>query len=277
LFRAFNLSGLTPESFARWRPTGLSIAAKHQEAVITSLASFATATTPDGADNSPKTWSPQIPADVFISHSRRDTELAAELAGWLSDVFELRPFMDSSISGNIDEVLVQIDNECPHAPSRDSESIERRNAATNHVHMMLASALGMMIDTTECVIFMNLPQPALAGQATNGTQSPWVYFELAMANMIRRRQPKRFTQPRESIEKRSPSGPELVDALDFSPSRTITVNILKEWERQYDPARNRALDLLYSLAPQERPTNGAASVKPAAHSRELFKSLLRGI
>lgn len=44
-------------------------------------------------------WFPQINADIFISHSHIDEELAQALAGWIHDTFGLRCFIDSNVWG----------------------------------------------------------------------------------------------------------------------------------------------------------------------------------
>lgn len=46
-----------------------------------------------------KNWFPQINADVFISHSHQDKELAKTFAGWLYEAFGLTAFIDSCVWG----------------------------------------------------------------------------------------------------------------------------------------------------------------------------------
>ena len=41
-------------------------------------------------------WFPQISADIFISHSHDDKDLANAFAGWLYDEFKLTSFIDSN-------------------------------------------------------------------------------------------------------------------------------------------------------------------------------------
>ena len=274
MFRAFNLSGLTSDVFARWRETGLAIAGEQQETVTTSLASFATSNGALAGRSGRQSWFPQIDADVFIAHSRCDTLIAADLAGWLSDIFGLTPFIDSSIWGNADELLMHIDNECRPNRRRESISQEKRHDASSNVHMMFATALGMMIDHCECVIFLNTPRLIFQGEPVDTAQSPWVYFEVAMARMARKRQPKRILQPREFVEQDAHSGPQYVSSLDFSPFTSVDVQTLHDWQRQFYPTRHRALDVLYSLTPQQR----EPAPRPTARtpSRDLFRRLIRG-
>lgn len=42
-------------------------------------------------------WFPQIEADIFISHSHKDEDLAHALAGWLKKTFGLTAFIDSCV------------------------------------------------------------------------------------------------------------------------------------------------------------------------------------
>ena len=55
-------------------------------------------------------WFPQIKADVFISHSHKDRELALTLAGWLRETFGLTAFIDSCVWGYANDLLKMIDN-----------------------------------------------------------------------------------------------------------------------------------------------------------------------
>src|SRR5690554_4012979 len=44
-------------------------------------------------------WFPSINANVFISHSHADSELAISLAGWLKEKLHLSAFIDSCVWG----------------------------------------------------------------------------------------------------------------------------------------------------------------------------------
>ena len=48
-------------------------------------------------------WFPSIDADVFISHSHRDQELAIGFAGWLHELFGITSFIDSCVWGYADD------------------------------------------------------------------------------------------------------------------------------------------------------------------------------
>lgn len=51
--------------------------------------------------------------------------------------------------------------------------------------MMLASALTMMIDKAECVIFLNTPNAVSTEEIIDKTESPWIYYETVMTNLVR--------------------------------------------------------------------------------------------
>lgn len=60
------------------------------------------------------TWFPEVQAQVFISHSHADTELAHGLAGWLFEKFGINGFIDSALWGHCAQLLELICRE--HAP-----------------------------------------------------------------------------------------------------------------------------------------------------------------
>lgn len=68
--------------------------------------------------------------------------------------------------------------------------------------MMLSKALVTMMDRCECLFFLNTPSsitPAdVIGEAgTGSTTSPWIYSEIAMSGLIRR---KSMSQHRRALE-----------------------------------------------------------------------------
>ena len=55
-------------------------------------------------------WFPEINADIFISHSRDDADLANGIAGWINSNFNLHCFIDSNVWGYSDELLEKLSN-----------------------------------------------------------------------------------------------------------------------------------------------------------------------
>lgn len=134
-------------------------------------------------------WFPQIKSDVFLSHSHRDDKLVVALAGWLYEVLGLEAFVDSHIWGYSNDLLKILDDENCVKESKDGHttySYEQRNVTTSHVHMMLAMALGKMIDNTEALFFINTPHSIMFEEVmkSSSTFSPWIYAEIQMANMV---------------------------------------------------------------------------------------------
>lgn len=138
-------------------------------------------------------WFPQIQANVFISHSNNDEQLAVSLAGFLYKEFGINSFIDSYIWGYVNKLLKELDGKyCPLKKDEKgfitSYSYESRNITTSHAHMMLSMALLKMIDGTECFFFLNTSKSiTLSDAIKDQTLSPWIYSELAMSKIIGRK------------------------------------------------------------------------------------------
>ena len=117
-------------------------------------------------------WFPQVKADIFFFYSHADKNLAIRLAGWLYTEFGLTAFIDSCIWGYSDDLLKSIDTEYCHNSNDNTFDYQRRNLSTSHVHMMLSTALTMMIDKTECIFFLNTPNSITTSEVISKTNSP---------------------------------------------------------------------------------------------------------
>lgn len=132
-------------------------------------------------------WFTQISAEVFLSHSHADEKMAIKLAGYLYKNYGIRSFIDSCVWGYANDLLKKIDDKyCKIIKNTDgsySYSYEYRNQSTSHVHMLLNGALAKMINSIECLIFLNTPNSIKTQDATDvsKTASPWIYSELLMA------------------------------------------------------------------------------------------------
>ena len=84
---------------------------------------------------------------IFISHSHQDEKLAIKLAGYLYKEFGILSFIDSCVWGHMD-VLNQRLNDCDKNKMKECHHCECDTFSRNlsYIHMMLASALLMMID-----------------------------------------------------------------------------------------------------------------------------------
>lgn len=133
-----------------------------------------------------------------------------------------------------------------------------RNYTTSHVHSMLSSALAEMIDSSECLIFFNTPNSIYLNDEikskTNGqsTFSPWIYHELSISGMIRKKKPERLLIEHFSHRDSAANEGMLGLVVEYDVTKylkemiTLTDDILLEWKRKHNSNQN-ALDELYSL------------------------------
>jgi hypothetical protein len=148
---------------------------------------------PNGSLNGTKMredWFPLVDADIFISHSHNDEEKAIALAGWLQNEFGLTAFIDSCVWGYAGDLLRKIDQEFCWNEQTKMYNYNTRNFTTSHVHMMLASALTLMMDKTECVFFLRTPESIKTEDVIKKTASPWIYHELTMTHLIQKKSPE---------------------------------------------------------------------------------------
>lgn len=141
-------------------------------------------------------WFPEINADVFISHSHDDKELAKALGGFILKNAKLKPFIDSEVWGYSNELLRHIDNNYCQFPNKNLYDYELRNHSTSHVHMMLSVALMQMISKSKYFIFLDTPNSnesnntLIKNNDINKTNSPWIYNELMITKMLKSYEPK---------------------------------------------------------------------------------------
>lgn len=138
-------------------------------------------------------WFPKVDADIFISHSHKDENLAKGLAGWLYNKFGLEAFIDSCVWGNANDLLKVIDDKYCHFNNDLSQPYDynKRNYSTSHIHMMLSTALTMMLDNTECIFLLNTDNSISTSSLIDNTESPWLYSEITLTKLLRIRVPKR--------------------------------------------------------------------------------------
>lgn len=206
-----------------------------------------------------ESWFPQVKADVFLSHSHQDEEEVLLLAGWLKEKFGLNAFVDSAIWGYAGDLLRLVDNRFCYQPESETYSYERRNESTSHVHMILMTALGMMIHKTECLMFVNTPASIAAQDVTAQTNSPWIYAELTVAGVIEEVMPDRLRREKRSIEAKARSGEMLKESEerrvkfihtvdDMGRLMPITWKTLQSWAYHCNSKGPESLDTLYEIA-----------------------------
>ena len=250
MYRGFNLElkWYNEDNYKK----GLKLFEIHQQQVKETLDKFLLE---DGSLNGSlmqSDWFPQIDADIFISHSHNDRKKAISLAFWLHQNFGLTTFIDSSIWGYCNDLLRDIDNTyC--LQSNGNYSYTKRNFSTSHVHMMLSTALMMMIDKTECLFFLNTPSSITTDDAINQTESPWIYSEIAITQLIRKKSLKEY---RPDIIKSFSVGGRIAESLrikyDLYLDHLTDINDsdLAAWQSEVSkisPRSKYPLDKLYEL------------------------------
>jgi len=213
-------------------------------------------------------WFPKVKADVFISHSHNDLRAVKRIAVWLEKKMNLTAFIDSTVWGSADDLLLEIDNEYSilkyDKKGKPTYNYTIRNYTTAHVHMMLSTALMEMIDSTECLFFINTPHSIkLTDFQERKTRSPWIYNELKVARVVEKRKPKRYLTEEynkiltsERIFKNY-TVPEV--AYDVSKEllklNHLTRDDLYMWNKLFDENKSNqvnALDVLYLKHPVEK-------------------------
>ena len=138
-------------------------------------------------------WFPLIEADVFISHSGKDDELANALAGWLNETFKLKCFIDKNVWGYSKTLLEQMNSSLSDKRKNGNSgylyNYESCNQVAQHVNMMLSVALQKMIDRSEAVIFLNIENAIKIHDedCMEKTYSPWIYSEIISTQLIRKK------------------------------------------------------------------------------------------
>lgn len=202
MYRGFQLKlrkyfPLFGDEFECCRSAGEDLFEEHQNEVKSVLDDFLLSDGSIDGSKMQENWFPQIKADIFISHSHQDKDLAMALAGWLCKKFRLKSFIDSCVWGYADdlkELLCQTYRK--HSYPRDSSL---HLFVSSHVDMMLSVALNQMIDNTECLFFLNTPNSiSFDAPVCSTTSSPWIYSEIAMSRLIRKQVPERLKRLNES-------------------------------------------------------------------------------
>lgn len=194
-------------------------------------------------------WFPQLTTDIFISHSHENYKMAVSLAGWLQETFGLTVFVDSCVWRYASDLLHLIDNKYCLNPNKETYSYEKRNYSTSHVHMMLSSALVEMMNTSECLFFLNTPESLSASDTIEKTESPWIYFELAVSQYLKVNTPSRISN---EFTKSLAEGKRLDETplieYEVSTRHLKELDILKQimWGIDYT-GQQHALDRLYHL------------------------------
>ncbi len=225
MYAGFNLK--TNDIKENYLLIGKQIQLENQKIIKEKLSSFiSNGGTIDGSAIQ-EHWFPQIKADVFISYSSDDKDIALSLAGFLKDVFKLKVFIDSDVWGYADDLLWEID--INHCQLNFGFSYEKRNKSTSHVHTMLSTALAMMIEKTECLFFIN-PNSISVEESVNTTKSPWIYYEIGMSKLLRKNDLSLYRGETTKLFHFTLEGLDTIYKLDTSHLINIDKTDLAKWE-----------------------------------------------
>lgn len=254
MFRGFNLDlNWNSKYDEQFLATGQKLFNDYEKTVKETLKDYALNEGVLDGSKMQSSWFPKVDADIFISHSHKDAKRAIALAGWLYETFGIKAFIDSCIWGYSDDLLRLIDNKHCYQEDSKTYNYNLRNYSTSHVHMMLSVALTMMIDHSECIFFLNTPSSISASSIVNKTESPWIYSEIAVTQMIRQKTPRRrIVRETKYFSKGGVLNESLKIQYDIDLSHLSEINLdtINEWKKNFTKTNaNDALDRLYELNP----------------------------
>lgn len=266
MFSKFNFSpsdGFFSGILNKHFTNGSRLYANHEKEVHNCLSKYITE---DGVLNGTllkEHWFSISHKDVFISHSHCDINEVKAFAGWLYDCFGLEAFIDSCSWGYCNDLLQIIDKKYCYHPTTNTYDYDLRNYTTSHVHIMLSTALTEMIYNTECIIFFNTPHSISLAEELGKiekkskketTLSPWIYHELSMTTMLRKKDPDRRENIIEHYYTRDSRDKPIVQ-YDIAKARAempdLTDDHLKQWAERWEKrpikVKEEALDELYKI------------------------------
>ena len=105
MYAAFNLCINDYLKYEQYRQKGEAIYANHKRVVEAKLKDYLVNKEWLNGDRIMEDWFPSVEADIFISHSHKNQDLALKLAGWLKTSFDLDCFVDCYIWNSADSLL----------------------------------------------------------------------------------------------------------------------------------------------------------------------------
>jgi hypothetical protein len=190
-------------------------------------------------------------SDVFISHSHEDEDLAIFLSGWLSKKHGIKSFIDSCLWGYSNDLLKEIDSVYSWTDRTKSfYSYDKVNYSSSHIHMMLSNALAMMIDKSECFIFLNTPKSVEPFKEMDTTKSPWIYSEIVFSKLIEKKAPNRPMKLTEKFSNFSGDKKKLDIKYNLDLTHLTSIDFasfFEKWGGVKYPSKNAALDSLYLI------------------------------
>jgi hypothetical protein len=256
MYRGYLIEPLSTGFAQAYAPQGRALTESRRSQVERDLESYCGENGAIDAALLAKKWFPEIKADVFISHSHLDKELALRLVGWLKAELGLTAFVDSLVWGSADALLRKIDNNYCKNEDERSYNYKKRNLSTSHVHMMLAMAIAQMIDKCECLFFLSTPSSISAENTVNDksqTSSPWLFAEIGLSSLVRKTPLSRERQLRlnEVTAAHHSISMDSIDVnypLQLSHLTSINEKMLEKWRgRAASTGAGLPLDALYQI------------------------------
>lgn len=257
MFSKFTITNITPANYLkkdldRYRLIGRDLHLNYKKDISESLDSYLKINGHVDANELSGDWFPTVEADIFISHSHADEDLALILAGWLFEEFELKSFIDSTVWGNIANLQKEIDR--PLIMSNGNYSYQKRNQSTAYVHLLLSSALTKMIDNSEAIFFLSTNN-SLKVYEEHITESVWIYHEIFTSKFLRKQLPLRMRMLQKCfsggvLETKVSDGYKFDFKLDLNEFKRIDSAVLNQWLENWkhtEQSENHPLDILYQL------------------------------
>ena len=199
-------------------------------------------------------WFPEIKADIFLSHSHIDEDLALALSGWLYDNFKISSFIDSVVWGYADDLRETLNTKySDKRVSKDGGYLYSHtscNRVSQHIDMMLNIALHRMIDSTEAIFLLNTPNAIAKFESDpdSRTYSPWLYSEIVCTEIIRKKllseyRPTTVLEHSQMSEDRVQNSLNIAYKVDTKHLITINKHHLQKWLEEAKPMF--PLDTLY--------------------------------
>ncbi|KAB0613784.1 TIR domain-containing protein [Campylobacter hyointestinalis] len=129
---------------------------------------------------------PQISqTSVFLSHSYKDIEKALSIKSKIeSECKNIKVFIDSLYWQSVYDAEIKLAEQY------------NTNTVLKHLHIMITTAIAQMIQSSRYFIFFESENSIADIKHNKTTESPWIYFELEIANMLN---PKEITLGLENL------------------------------------------------------------------------------
>lgn len=125
---------------------------------------------------------PTIKADVFLSHSHADFDLACKVANIIESNTGKNVFIDAVVWKSIYDLEKKLNEKfCVIAETEKYGTLYSHEKVLNiasHVRLLLTTALSSMIKKCSAFVVLNTQSTFIEGALTN---SPWIYYEIFQA------------------------------------------------------------------------------------------------